>query len=382
MSTSFEDIVRQEFSHIKSNYFNTAYFGPSPISSKQNVLNFLEKELDPSFYDYPTWFNIAEETRVLISKLLNCSPDNITHSTSVSDVNNTVANGIKFNKGDVISAINNDYPSNILPWMLKAKNDPHVDFQTLTLDHTDDVPTAEWISKKLSSKTKVFCISYVTFDTGKKVDLIQIGKLMKERNILFLVDATQALGGMPITQEELSFIDVLSCASYKWLLGPYGHAFAYFSDRAQEIIHHTNANWLTSPTSTNVNNLLEYTTETVPGARKYDRGQTSNMLVSSCLKGGIELLNKLGLDNIEQYNQTLRNHFLNNFHPEKYHLITPRSSTSNIVALREKNPLSSKLKEKLKEENIDVSVRQGNVRLSFHLFNTLDQVNHLLNVIN
>ena len=68
--------------------------------------------------------------------------------------------------------------------------------------------------------------------------------------------------------------------------------------------------------------------------------------------------------------------------PEKYHLITPRSSTSNIVALREKNPLSSKLKEKLKEENIDVSVRQGNVRLSFHLFNTLDQVNHLLNVIN
>ena len=58
--------------------------------------------------------------------------------------------------------------------------------------------------------------------------------------------------------------DVLACATYKWMLGPYGQAFAYFSDTALETIHHTNGNWAASPNSKDTNDLLRYTTETLP----------------------------------------------------------------------------------------------------------------------
>ena len=105
--------------------------------------------------------------------------------------------------------------------------------------------------------------------------------MCRKKGILFVVDGTQGFGGMKLSAEEIENLDIFICSSYKWLLGPYGHAFGYFRKEAQERVKHQNANWVKSPNSKVVYSLLEYTTETLPGARKYDRGQTSNFLVNA-----------------------------------------------------------------------------------------------------
>jgi selenocysteine lyase/cysteine desulfurase len=378
-STEFRELIKKEFTHLDSTYFNTAYFGPSPYSAKQKVSRALSKELDPSFYDYSTWMGIPERERILLGKLIGCPADNITHSTSSSDINNTVALGYNFKPGDRIAAINLDYPSNVLPWMRCAER-TNASFDLLDLEG-QELPTVEWLEKKLHPHTKIFSVSYVTFDTGKKVDILSIGKLCQERGILFIVDATQALGGMPITAEQLKYIDILACSSYKWILGPYGHAFGYFSNRALELIENSNANWIISPNSKEVYSLLDYTTETLPGARRFDRGQCANMLTNSCLEASLELLLELGLENIEDHNKKLTQHFIENFPKNKYQLITPTDSMGNIVALKSTSVDSRELETELKFRNIDVSVRQGNIRLSFHLFNTEKQVNELIQAL-
>ena len=48
MNVSLEELVRAEFGHLKTLYFNSAYFGPSPQSAKKKALAALERELDPS----------------------------------------------------------------------------------------------------------------------------------------------------------------------------------------------------------------------------------------------------------------------------------------------------------------------------------------------
>lgn len=379
MARDFQAFIRKEYHHLDSIYFNTAYFGPSPYSAKQKVSRALQKELDPAFYDYNTWMGISERMRQQIADLIQCPVDNITHSTSTSDVINTIARGYQFQEGDVVTAIDQDYPSNILPWMLLNER-KGIAFEKLSLKD-QLIPTPEWLAKNLSPKTKIFNISHVTFDSGKKMDLLGIGKLMKERDILFCVDATQSLGGMPITPEELSYIDVLACSSYKWILGPYGHAFAYYSEKAQREVLHTNANWINSPNSRVVYSLLDYTTETLPGARKYDRGQASNFLTMACLEASLELLIELGLKNIQDHNHKIRDHFLDNYPRDKFQLITPKDHMANILALKCKNIDSITLERELKFRNIDISVRQGNIRLSFHLFNTIDQVDSLIQAL-
>lgn len=379
MRPEFRELIRKEYHHLGTTFFNTAYFGPSPYSAKQKVARSLQKELDPSFYDYNTWMGISERMRTLIAKILGCSPDSITHQTSSSDVVNIVANGYPFKEGDLVCAVDKDYPSNVLPWMLAEKNS-HCKFQLLNLGN-EILPSVDWLKKNLPKETKIFDISWVTFDTGKKVDILGIGKLCRERGILFVVDSTQALGGMPISQEELSYIDVLTCSTYKWMLGPYGTAFGYFSDRALELIQHKNANWILSPNSRVVYNLLDYTTETLPGARCYDRGQASNMLANSCLEAGLELIDEIGLDNIAEHNAELRDYFLDNYPKSKYNLITPKEAMGNILALKALNLDSITLERELKFRNVDISVRQGNLRISFHLFNTQDQVDQLISAL-
>lgn len=377
----FEDVelIKKEFHHLDTIFFNSAYFGPSPYSAKQKISRQVQKELDPSFYNYNTWMGVSERVREQIAKLLNCSPDNIAHHCSTSDFVNIVANGMHWNEGDVVCAIDKDYPSNVLPWMRAQELYP-VKFELLDLEG-EVVPTAEWLAKKLPKNCKVFDMSYVTFDTGKKMDILSIGKLCKERDIFFIVDATQALGGMPITEEELEVIDVLACSSYKWMLGPYGHAFAYFSDEAIKKIEHKAANWITSPKSKVVYNLLDYTTETLPGARKFDRGQAGNMLTNACLEAGLEFLDAIGLETVQKHNAELRDYFLENYPKDKFQLITPTDHMANILALKTIKTDPITLERELKFRNVDVSIRQGNVRLSFHIFNTIDQVNSLIRAL-
>ncbi len=379
MNLETKELIKKEYTHLDSIFFNTAYFGPSPYSAKQKVSRSLQKELDPSFFDYNTWMGISERLRIKIAQLVGCEADDITHSTSSSDVVNTVWRGYPFKDGDVVAAIDKDYPSNVLPWMLAEKR-TEVKLDLLELGN-EIVPTAQWLAKNLDPKTKIFNISHVTFDTGKKANILEIGKLCRERGILFVVDTTQSLGGMPISSEELEYIDVLACSSYKWVLGPYGHAFGYFSKRAQEIIDHTSANWILSPNSKVVYSLLDYTTETLAGARKYDRGQASNPLTNACLEAGLEFLNTVGLETVQKHNAEIRDYFLEICPKNKFELITPKDHMGNIVCMKAKGIDSIQLERELKHNNVDISVRQGNLRLAFHIFNTKDQVDTLVRAL-
>jgi cysteine desulfurase/selenocysteine lyase len=373
------ELIKKEFHHLDTFFFNSAYFGPSPYSAKQKVSRALQKELDPSFYNYNTWMGIPERVREQLARVIGCDPKNVTHSTSTSDIVNLVANGFPFKEDDIVCSVNKDYPSNVLPWM-RAAETRGLNFQLLDLGD-ELLPTRAWLEKTLPKKCKVFDMSYVTFDTGKRMNILEIGKLCKERDILFIVDATQALGGMAITPEELNVIDILACSSYKWMLGPYGHAFGYFSDSALEKISHKSGNWITSPNSKVVYNLLDYTTETLEGARKYDRGQAPNMLVNACLEAGLEFLLDVGLENIQNYNAELRDYFLDNYPKKKFELITPKDHMANILCVKATECDPIVLERELKFRNVDVSIRQGNVRLSFHIFNTKDQINELIRAL-
>lgn len=373
----FSRLVQKEYSHLSSLYFNTAYFGPSPASARMALEKALKRELDPSFCLYEEWMGIPDRIREKLANLLGVPADNIFHSTSTSEVINTVVNGYPFSKGDVVCAIDKDYPSNILPWMLGEK---YYDFTFKSLELSDVMPSADWLAEKLPKNCRIFNVSHVTFDTGKKVDILSIGKLCKERDILFVVDATQSFGGMPISTEELKYIDVLAVSSYKWMLGPYGHAFAYIADDSLNKIVHKSANWINSPNSKDLGNLLNYTTETNPKARKFDRGQAANLLPNSCLETSIDFLSKLGLENIKNHNDSVRDYFLQNYPQKKYNLITPKDHMGNIICLSGTNDPAS-FQESLQAKGIDVSVREGNVRISFHLFNSKEQVDKLIEAL-
>lgn len=369
-------IIKKEFAHLDNLYFNSAYFGPSPYRVKQKVSNALYKELDPSFVMYNTWIGIPDRVRKQIAKFMNCADDDVCLQTSTTDIINIVANGYDFKKDDYVITLEDEYPSLVLPFMLREQNS---DMKFKMLPGSCINP--DELKKHLPKQTKIFVASHVTFNTGRRLDIISLGKFLKENDILFVLDATQSVGGIQLTKEELSYVDVLACSVYKWILGPYGGAFGIFNERAQKLIHHRNGNWITSPNSKNVYDLLKYTTDTLDGARKYDRGQSPNMLVNAALEAALEFHIDIGPKNIEIKNAKVRDFFLENYPKNKFDLITTGDNLGNIVCLKSKSGDSIQLETNLKHHHIDVSVRQGNLRLSFHVFNYEKQVETLLEVL-
>ena len=176
------DLIKREFAHLSSLYFNSAYFGPSPYRTKQKVEQTLQRDLDPSFYAYQIWMAIAERLREKIAGLLGCPSDSIFHSTSTSDVVSLVANGMDWKEGDQVCSLNREYPSNVLPWMV-AQN--HYPFEFCLLDiEPHAVPTKDWLEKNIPPHCRVLNISWVAFESGKCCDLEEVGRFCREREIL------------------------------------------------------------------------------------------------------------------------------------------------------------------------------------------------------
>jgi selenocysteine lyase/cysteine desulfurase len=376
LSPQEKDFIHKEFSHISSIYFNTAYFGPSPYRSKQKVQNALFKELDPSFYQYHSWTNIPDRLRKKISALTRLPEEQISLGTSTGDTISHLAHLLPLKATEAVCVFNGDYPSLILPWMVAKELRP-INLKILPQVHAPI--DGDWLQKNLPDDCKVFCISYVQFDSGRKCELNSIIEHCQQKNIFLVVDVTQALGGLDLPS-GVEKIDMLVCSVYKWMLGPYGESFCYYSKRAMDLLPRFSGNWLTSKNSKDVRNLLDYTTEALPGARKYDRGQAPNMVTNACFDAGLEVLTELSLAKIEKHNQQLKNYFLENYPKNKFELVTPadKSFQGNILSLKtiQTDPIT--LEDELKHNNIDVSVREGKLRLSFHLFNTTEQVNSLI----
>lgn len=377
MKPMSEEMIRQrisdEFSAIADvHYFNAAYFGPLPQASQRLGHDAIARQGDPRFYPYLNWAQAQEETRALFAGLLGVSPENVAHQTSVSEIISEVANGVRFTGPTCVVTTKGDYPSVVQPWLLM---EPRRGFDLVQLDE-DLFLDVELLTVQLPAATKIICVSHVMFNSGKRVDLYQLGRLCRDRGILFVVDGSQAFGGLQVSAEEIALIDVYACATYKWLLCPYGHAMGYFSDRALATIDRTRAHWLTSPNAMDSNKLLSYTTEATPGARKFDRGQVPNMIALAMVQGSLELMRDIGLPWIERHNRDLVERFLARI-PKEYLVIGPRTLQSNIVCIRPPKSHAAETVEALKRRGIDVTSREGNVRLSFHLFNTPTQVDYL-----
>jgi cysteine desulfurase/selenocysteine lyase len=373
------DCRQREFPGLQQKFFNSAYYGPSPLRSRQAAQRAIDIEMNPVDFPFAKWRDIPDRVRGALARLLDVSGENISHHASVTEVISYLSLGYPFQSGDKVVLLEGDFPSNILPWML---NQERQGYEVCRL-RQECFADPDLLKRKLPVRTKILNLSHVMFNTGRCFDLEAIGSVCRERGVLFVIDVSQSLGGVQLTQEQVNHCDVIVGATYKWLLGPYGHAFAYWTDESLRAVSNVHLSWQTVQSGVDSRNLLNYTIEPLPGARKFDRGQAPNIIVMGMLEKSLELLNEIGLDSIENHNRALVSHFLDHLPKTQFEVITPIGSHRNIVCLRQRDLSSSSnpLEDVLRANGVDASVREGGVRLSFHLFNQISEVDELLEIL-
>src|SRR5262249_25917157 len=176
---------------------------------------------------YDEWCSEYELARGSAASLVNAQAHEIAFMRNTSDALSAVANGIDWREGDNVVTCNVEFPSNVYPWMrISEEGGIRLKFA----EERDGRVDPDELLSLVDGRTRVVTLSWVQFGSGFRSDLARIGRHCRERGIIFVVDAIQALGGLKLDVER-DYVDAFAADAHKYLLGPEGAALLYVSDR-------------------------------------------------------------------------------------------------------------------------------------------------------
>jgi selenocysteine lyase/cysteine desulfurase len=228
------------------------------------------------------------DARQLGARLLNCQPEEVALVGPTSLALSFVAAGLSFRRGDNILIYHDDYPSNVYPWMALAERGVEV---RLLNTRGLGVIRPQDVMGQVDENTRLVALASCHFISGYRIDFQAIGKFLRERGILFCVDAIQTLGAFPTTVEH---VDFLAADAHKWLLGPCGAGLLYVRRELQEKLNPPVYGWhnVRCP-----NFVAQEQIVFRKDATKYEAG-THNLLGLIGLIAAMELVAEIGIENI------------------------------------------------------------------------------------
>ena len=170
------------------------------------------EESAANFENFAALLKSIQETRAAAAKLIGSTQDEIALIGPTSLGLSLFANGIEWQQGDEVLCYLEDYPANVYPWLnLRSRG---VSIRLLRPAQPGAI-TPELVFEALTTKTRLVALASCNFLSGYRIDLNAIGQILRERSILFSVDAIQTLGAFPTTVE---YVDFLSADAHKWML--------------------------------------------------------------------------------------------------------------------------------------------------------------------
>jgi cysteine desulfurase/selenocysteine lyase len=211
-------------------YLDHASDSPAPERTRRVIAERAELLANPLAQVRKREDYLADANRLLAERL-NTTPDRFAYLTNVADATAAIANGIAWQPGDNVVLVQGEYPSFVLPWTRLARYGVETRFATPNGIETD----LDAVEAVIDDRTRAMVISHVDFNSGYRNDLAALGVLAHSHGALFVVDASQSLGAIPVDVSTWG-IDALVCVGYKWLMGVHGISVLFVSESAQEEI--------------------------------------------------------------------------------------------------------------------------------------------------
>ncbi len=324
------------------------------------------------------WRNL-NETRVVAAKLIGAKAQEISLLGPTSVGLSLVANGLPWQAGDEIVCYHDDYPANVYPWMDLQRRGVVLRF---VKTERPGAITPEAVERVLTPKTKLVALASCHFFTGCRIDVNAIGKRLRERGVLFCLDAIQTLGAF---ETKVDYVDFLSADAHKWMLGPMAAGIVYVREELQEMLRPSLIGaWnVKSP-----NFIAQDAVEFEGGGRRYEPGVLNAVGIFG-MKAGLEMLLELGIGNVSARLLALKAHLIPQLEALGFTVLPPvdGASASGITTATRDHiaPLEAVFNE-LAKQRIVVSLRhnregQAHLRFSPHFYNTEAELDRVCEVI-
>jgi selenocysteine lyase/cysteine desulfurase len=353
-------------------YLNHAAVAPLPRRVADAITAHVENVRDRGAADWRTWYGMIEATREKAARFIGAGPAEIAFVPNTSWGLNLVALGFAWKEGDNVVTDDMEFPSNAYPWRGLAERG----VECRVAKNSAGRVTAEDIAALVDGRTRVVAVSWVAFHNGWVFPLDEIGRLCRERGILFVVDAIQGLGALPL-DVVAARIDVLCADAHKWLYGSEGGAVFYVNEGARERVPARATGWWNLKAE---GEYLEYRGTQYAGARRYEPGTLPTANIAG-LAAAIDLLNEMGrgavCDRILELVEALRHGLVE----RGWTIASPAPLGSGILAAVPPSGDSRTWAKVLEKRGVIVAPREGFVRFSPHAGNDAEEVARALAAI-
>ncbi|MCF4101951.1 aminotransferase class V-fold PLP-dependent enzyme [Gillisia sp. M10.2A] len=341
-------------------YLNTAASGP--LSEK--VFDF-RQEHDLDFL--VSGCILKEKQGEMLAKIretvggfFKCEPNRVALVPNFSYGFNTLLEGIESDKSFLL--LEDEYPS--ISWPITSR-----EFKTYTVSLSATLE--EDIENALKNyNPDVFAFSIVQYISGLKLS-IDFLKQMKQKfpDTLFIADGTQYCG-TEIFNFDDSGLDVLLCSGYKWLNAGYGNGFVLFQEDVPKKIF---------PKTTGFNSLQgKYKAQEGNFLGKFEPGHQDTLNYGS-LMTALKYLNEVNLEVVEEINKKLSVIAKKELTTLGVldEIVVKRSHHSTIFNIKgDKN-----LYDHLRNNDILASLKGPGIRVSFHYYNTEEEIQELVKAL-
>jgi cysteine desulfurase / selenocysteine lyase len=341
------------------------------------IIRFAE-ESAANFENFAALLKSIQEARSSAARLIGSSPDEVALIGPTSLGLSLFANGIAWRPGDEVVCYLDDYPANVYPWLnLRSRG---VAVRLLQPAETGEL-TPDLIVQAVTAKTKLVALSSCNFVSGYRIDLDSIGKFLREKEILFSVDAIQTLGAFPTTVE---YVDFLSADAHKWMLGPLAIGIVYVRKECFDLCRPTLlGSWNVKAPGFVAQQEIEFQAT----AQRYEPG-AMNVLGILGMRAAIDLLLEIGIARVAERILTITDRLASGLQELGFASLGPTAgpNASGIVTVSRPGTDMERLFERLTAANIICSSRQDRqgrhyIRFSPHFYNTEVEVDQVLKVI-
>ena len=368
-------------------YFdNAATTGKKPENVIKAVMEALQKHsINPGRSGYRESINTAEEiykVREKVASFFNCNePQNVVFTPNCTQSINYVLKGV-LNYGDHVVVSSLEHNAVMRP-LLKKRNS-----YTVANVSSDDNVTVENFKKSIKPNTKlVFCTAASNVN-GKILPLKKIGRICREKGVLFGVDAAQLAGVCKIDVKEMN-IDFLCVAAHKGFYAPMGIGVLI----CEKNIPNTVIEGGTGTNSLEMSQPLQL-------PEKLESG-TVNVPAIFGLSAGIDFVNKTGIEKIYNHEMELIQYIYKNLSFNPYVILyTPypeKYDFAPVLSFNLKGLKSNETGDFLAKNDIAVragyhcapmahkqmnTLETGTVRISVSAFNSLKETDKFIYILN
>ena len=368
---------REEFPVTENKtWFNTATYGPLPISNVNAQKHLLEEMMmggGPKGVGH--WWEGAAEVRSKVGTLIGCDSRDVALLHSTVEGLSLVSLGLDWKVGDEVVVYDQEFPAGVYPWLALEKRGVIVRFIEDRDRHRFDVEDVEAL---LSERTRVVCISLVNCYHGFRAPIEEISKLCHSRGSLLLVDVVQAVGALKVDVESLG-ADLIAAHGYKSLCSGHGIGFCYVAPKLREVLEVCAPGWKNIEDAPLLEKQLQYNLRYASDARRYE-SSVPNLPGMYGLGASIDLFTGAGVQVINDWVLEVSAGVVEALEEKGYPVTssTRDGERSGIVSAEVPDGDAQRVRAALAEQNVSCAVRDGRLRISSHLFNDWTDIERLV----